>query len=148
MIRGSCLCGSVRYQIDGSLSPIQYCHAQRCRKASGAAFATEAAARAIDFSFTQGEELIASYDAPILHEPPAYRRNFCTQCGSPLPVPLEGTDYVIIQGGTLDGDVPAKVFRHIFTGQRAPWYELNDELPKFEASPPVHTRLPKTENDS
>ncbi|MFT5696287.1 MAG: hypothetical protein ACI9QQ_002267, partial [Myxococcota bacterium] len=48
MIRGSCLCGSVRYEISGKLSPIQYCHAQRCRKASGAAFATEAAARVVD----------------------------------------------------------------------------------------------------
>ncbi|MFT5696541.1 MAG: hypothetical protein ACI9QQ_002522, partial [Myxococcota bacterium] len=141
-------CGSVRYEISGKLSPIQYCHAQRCRKASGAAFATEAAARVVDFAFTQGQELISSYDAPLLREPPAYRRNFCRQCGSPLPVPLEGTDYVVVQAGTLDGDVPAKVFRHIFTGQRAPWYEINDELPKFEARPPVHTRLPETKSDS
>ena len=38
MFRGSCLCGGVAYEIDGRVSPIQLCHARRCRKMSASAF--------------------------------------------------------------------------------------------------------------
>jgi hypothetical protein len=143
MIRGSCLCGAVEFEIAGRLSPIQYCHAVRCRKASGSAFNTEAAARADQFRFVSGEDSISTYDAPLLHEPPAYRRNFCRTCGSPLPVALEGTDFVGVQAGTLEGEVGAEGFRHVFTSQAASWFEPSDDLPKFEGRPPVDARLPK-----
>ncbi|MBW2391278.1 MAG: GFA family protein [Deltaproteobacteria bacterium] len=142
MIRGSCLCGAVAFEITGRLSPIQYCHAERCRKASGSAFNAEAAARADQFRFIRGEDSIATYDAPLLREPPAYRRNFCRTCGSPLPVPLEGTDFVVIQAGTVDDEIDAKPFRHIFTSQAASWFNPDDDLPKFEGRPPENARLP------
>ena len=35
---GSCLCGSVRYEIAASLENAEYCHCSMCRKAHGAAF--------------------------------------------------------------------------------------------------------------
>ena len=37
MIRGSCLCGGVRYEIDGQIGPALNCHCSMCRKATGAA---------------------------------------------------------------------------------------------------------------
>jgi hypothetical protein len=49
MVTGSCLCASVAFEIDGRLSPLQYCHAARCRKATGSAFAAERVANASDF---------------------------------------------------------------------------------------------------
>ena len=41
MIRGSCLCGDVAFEIEGEVTPIQLCHAERCRKATGGATAPE-----------------------------------------------------------------------------------------------------------
>ena len=38
MLRGSCLCGGVRYEITGPLSGALNCHCSMCRKAQGAAF--------------------------------------------------------------------------------------------------------------
>ena len=38
MIRGSCLCGGVAFEIDGAPLWSHYCHCSRCRKVSGAAF--------------------------------------------------------------------------------------------------------------
>ena len=76
-VSGSCLCGGVRFEIDGILTPIQYCHATRCRKASGSAFAAEAAARASDLRWTRGADLVSVFEAPLLREPPAYRHAFC-----------------------------------------------------------------------
>lgn len=146
MIRGSCLCGGVQFEIDGPLSPLQTCHAQRCRKASGSAFGTESAARSADFRLTCGEELIETYVAPILDEPPAYMRKFCRVCGSPLPVPMVEADFMVIQAGTLDEGVTSQVFRHVFTSEAASWFEISDDLPQHERRPPPESRVPEDED--
>src|SRR5215813_1650322 len=62
-VTGSCLCSGVGFEIDGILTPIQYCHATRCRKASGSAFAAEAAARASNFRWTRGADLVSLFEA-------------------------------------------------------------------------------------
>ena len=41
MIRGSCLCGAVAFEVDGRVTPIQLCHAHRCQKSTGSAFSPE-----------------------------------------------------------------------------------------------------------
>ncbi len=45
MLTGSCLCAAVRWDFDGRLTQIQICHAKRCQKATGSAFAPELAAK-------------------------------------------------------------------------------------------------------
>ena len=37
MTRGSCLCGAVRFAIDGKTTEIGMCHCSKCRKVSGVA---------------------------------------------------------------------------------------------------------------
>lgn len=135
-IVGRCLCGGVRFEIHGPLTPIQYCHASRCRKASGTAFAAEVAARASALVWTRGDELVAIYEAPLLRDPPRYRRAFCRVCGSPLPVALEGTDLVVLHAGVLDGDPATRPFCHAFVDEAACWHESDDDLPRFPRRPP------------
>ena len=143
MVRGSCLCGAIAFEIDGKLTPIQLCHARRCQKATGSAFAPEVAAQRDAFRWLRAEELIATYEAPILHEPPPYRNAFCRVCGSPMPVALEGTAFVVMLAGVLDDTDGAKPFRHIFVGQNPPWHAISDELPKFEEHAPREQMLPR-----
>jgi len=135
-VTGSCLCGGVAYAIDGWLSPIQLCHATRCRKATGAAYAPELITPQEGFRFTRGEALVRTHRAPILHEPPAYVRAFCGTCGSPLPAAIEDTPYVVLNAGTLDDDPGTRPFRHAFVDQRACWHELTGDLPAYEGRPP------------
>ena len=142
-VTGSCLCGSVGFEIDGILTPVQYCHATRCRKASGSAFAAEAAARAADFRWTRGSDLVSLFEAPLLKEPPVYRHAFCRICGSPLPVALEGTDFVTIPAGVLDRAPDCRAFRHIFVGQNPAWHLITDDLPRFDARAPAAQGLPR-----
>jgi hypothetical protein len=35
MLKGSCLCGGVRYEVEGPFEIMAYCHCVQCRKASG-----------------------------------------------------------------------------------------------------------------
>jgi len=128
MVTGSCLCGGVAFEIEGRVTPIQLCHARRCQKFTGSAFAPELAAKADRFRWVRGEELVAT----------------CRVCGSPLPAPLEGTEFVVLLAGVLDGDPDAAPFRHIFTGQAAPWDRIADDLPAFEGRPPAEQRLQPT----
>ena len=92
MFHGSCLCGAVVFELPGPFTPIQLCHARRCRKATGAAVVPEVVAPAAGFRFTRGREYVREYTAPLLRTPPPYRRAFCRVCGSPLPVRFEGTE--------------------------------------------------------
>lgn len=136
---GTCLCGGVTFQIEGWVTPIQACHATRCRKATGAAFAPEMVCSADGFRWTRGEDLIAHYEAPLIDTPPPYRRAFCSRCGSPLPVRVEGTPLVVLHAGVLDGDPGTRVFRHAFVAQKACWHEITDDLPRFDGQPPTPT---------
>jgi hypothetical protein len=72
MIRGSCLCGSVRYEIRGALARATNCHCSQCRKAHGAAFGTYARVNWVDFTLIAGEAEIGSYQSS-----PGVRRTFC-----------------------------------------------------------------------
>ncbi len=137
MVRGSCLCGQVAFVMEGELTPIQPCHAVRCRKATGAAFAPELLARAEGFGWARGETLITTFVAPLLASPPAYRRAFCRVCGSPLPVRIEGSPFFLLNAGVLDDDPGTRAFRHAFVGQKACWHQITDDLPQFDGRPPL-----------
>jgi hypothetical protein len=143
---GSCLCGGIRFEIEGGLTAVQLCHAARCRKATGAGAAPELAGRADGLRWLAGEDLITHYEAPLLHEPPPYRRAFCRICGSPVPVVESESGITILLAGMLDDDTGLETFRHIFTSQKAGWSQLDPGLREFEKRPPAEARRP-TQDD-
>lgn len=48
MYKGSCLCGSIQFELKGGVEDPIYCHCSLCRKASGSAFATNGFIKALD----------------------------------------------------------------------------------------------------
>ena len=58
MLRGSCLCGGVKFEIERAVGPFELCHCMRCRKVSGSAFLTWLGVSREDFRFVQGADLI------------------------------------------------------------------------------------------
>ena len=78
-LAGSCLCGRVRYEIDGKLGPVVHCHCVRCRKAQGGAFTTGAPVRTKYFHLRSGADAVAEFESS-----PGKKRFFCRSCGSPL----------------------------------------------------------------
>ena len=131
MISGSCLCGQVKYQVDGAIHMINNCHCSMCRKVHGAAFGSFLHANADGFQWVSGVDLIKTYQALQQDD-----RCFCSNCGSNVPVIEEEDNNVIIPAGTLDTDPGLKPIVHIFTGSKAPWYEITDSLPQFEEFAP------------
>ncbi len=127
-IHGSCLCRGVEYELDGPVNRMVNCHCSICRKASGAAHATIAFADATDFRWLKGEDLIGRYETPANGS-----LSFCTKCSARLPG-IKG-DNVSIPAGTLDNDPGIRPEFHVFTGSKASWHEINDDLPSFEELP-------------
>ncbi|MFT5352103.1 MAG: hypothetical protein ACI909_001914 [Planctomycetota bacterium] len=136
IIKGSCLCQAVIYEVnDAECFPISYCHCENCRKAHGAAFGSSVCFKKADFGWIQGEELVTYYESS-----PLTYRCFCSRCGSPLAA-FEDKEILCISLGSTDGDMGLRPEFHIYVSSRAPWYEINDDLPQFELRSP-ETRPP------
>jgi hypothetical protein len=126
VVSGQCLCGAVGYRIEGEIIASWLCHCSKCRRANGSAFQAGAVCARRDLRWLRGEGAISEYRAPS-----GYRRRFCTTCGSPVPLLVEGTDYAWLPMGALDGDPRARPLHHIFVGSKAPWFTIADGLPQF-----------------
>jgi hypothetical protein len=127
MLKGSCACGTVQYEIDGGLiGPISYCHCWRCRKHSGSSFGTTAGVRAEDLRITSGNGALRYWESS-----PGIRRYFASCCGSPIYKEGEG-DLLGFRLGTLDCDPGVHVETHYMIDAKAPWVTLDVRLPSVE----------------
>jgi hypothetical protein len=143
MIRGSCLCGGIEFEVD-SVQLILNCHCSRCRKAQGAPFSTFAFVRRAELRFIKGEGLIVGFQSS-----PGFHRDFCRVCGSRAPHLADGSETWGVPAGLLDGDPGVRPALHISVGSKAPWWEIHDDLPKFsEGVPGVDERVDERVGES
>ena len=131
MYRGSCLCGTVQYEITGEIGPVSLCHCSRCRKANGTAFLAAAAVDPAGFKIVSGSESLGDFVSS-----PGVHRIFCRQCGSPVISRRPGPPEVIrVRIGTLDSYLKIKPQAHIFYADRAEWFEFEDDVAKYAERP-------------
>jgi hypothetical protein len=126
MIRGSCICGAVRFEID-EVHALTHCHCTNCRKLSGAAFASYAHVDADKFRFVAGEGRTVAYES----SPGSFRRR-CEVCGCQTPSRAAYLKTISIPAGLLDDDPNVRPRLHVFTSSRAPWWTIADDLPQHE----------------
>lgn len=131
-VKGSCLCGSVTYEITGHMGIFQYCHCSRCRKFTGSAHASNLFVKKDDFRWLSGEEHIGTYTPG---ETKYFRTCFCKNCGSTLPWLEKSGRTMVVGAGTLDEDPQIKPKWNIFTASKAPWHEETSNLPKYDTLP-------------
>jgi hypothetical protein len=125
-LRGSCMCGKVRYELRGPPRVAYYCHCGKCRKQSGSAFAINVTVLKEHLAFTEGEAAIASWVSS-----PGKRRYFASCCGSPLYSHGETKPYFALRCGTLDGvEMPVAPSAHAFVAHKAHWDRIMDDLPQ------------------
>ncbi len=128
-VTGSCLCGSVIFQVDPPFLGFRYCHCSRCQKASGSAHAANAFVPEQQFKWLAGESLIRRFDLPGAKR---FAVAFCTECGTRVPHKAKDVDSVLVPAGLFDVDPEARPDVSIFWGSKAPWYISPQELPKRE----------------
>ena len=124
--KGSCLCGSVRFSVEGFSEKAANCHCSMCRKFHGAAFGTLVGVQGLNW--LSGKDRLKEFVAPN-----GTTRTFCSNCGSSLGFrvqgePLENIELAI---STFDVDIPVKIDAQIYTNYKANWCELQAELSVF-----------------
>jgi len=127
MYQGHCLCGAVRYEVEGPFASMMNCHCSMCRKSHGAPFATFVSAPLAGFRWVSGEDSISTYSGS---------RSFCKVCGAVTPVFMQEMGLVLCPAGNLDGDLGIKPQAHLFVGSKASWYSITDSLPQHVEFPP------------
>ncbi|MEE2661858.1 MAG: GFA family protein [Pseudomonadota bacterium] len=78
---GSCLCGKVKYKIEGEPLRVAQCHCDDCRKATGSAFATNIFVKEANLTLLQGDTRSFEHVADSGN---AMVKEFCGSCGSQL----------------------------------------------------------------
>jgi hypothetical protein len=137
VISGSCLCGSVGYEVRGAARMFQYCHCERCRKFTGSAHASNFIVDPDQFSWTRGADDVGRFE---LAEAKDFATSFCKRCGSSLPWLTRTGRAVVIPAGTFDTDPQQQPVHNIYSEERAPWYADPAKLPWYDQLPPRKPR--------
>jgi hypothetical protein len=132
MYHGSCLCGSIQYEVDSDLKAVVNCHCRFCRKAHGAPFTTVLFMPLSSLRVTAGAELIVRYPIARLNS----ERCFCAKCGSRLFNQALAVGMMSLVVASLEGDLPLRPVAHINVESKCSWFHINDDLPQFASVPP------------
>ena len=119
---GGCLCGGVRFTIEGAMSELSACHCSQCRRQSGH-YPVAAVVSKDDLSF-QADATLRWYRSSEFAQ-----RGFCSACGSFLFWDDGGAD-MSLNVGSLDQPTGLSLASHIFVADKGDYYEIADGLPR------------------
>lgn len=123
---GGCLCGGVRYRIDGDCRDIINCHCENCRRTHGH-FAAYTATDHARLTLLSAQSLQWYHDAS-----PDTHRGFCNRCGASLFwEKRDGRKRISIAAGSLDDGTGLKTIGHVFVSEAGPYYRIDDGLPQY-----------------
>ncbi len=127
MIKGSCLCGCVKFEIKGKPRSLSYCHCGRCRK-TGGVFSAVLVGDSKCLTVI-GEENIVRYTP---EDPWKYFRSFCRKCGSSLGELSTDEGIYVVAVSALDNDPGIKPTAHLHVASKPPWLDIRDNLTQFD----------------
>lgn len=127
---GQCMCGAIRYQVDGEPNAVAACHCSDCRRSAGAPMVAWAMFPETALTVTRGQPKTINSSGTAM-------RSFCGACGTGLfyrnATVLPGI--VDIQSATLDDPEALPPGMQIQTAERLNWMKRLHELPEFERFP-------------
>jgi len=128
---GSCLCGKVKYKIEGEFEQFYLCHCEKCRKDSGSAHAANLFTTSAKLTWLTGEEHIQVYN----HKQQGHMKAFCLTCGSALPNLQMDGKLLMVPAGSLDTQISIVPNAHIYWGEKADWDASLECIPKLDKGP-------------
>jgi hypothetical protein len=131
MHRGSCLCESIRYEIENDLGMVVNCHCRFCSKAHGAPFTTLLFMPFAGLKIVAGADLIARHHIENMNAD----RCFCGKCGTRLYNHAPQAGMISLVVATLAESPPLRPLAHINTESKCGWFQITDTLPQFASVP-------------
>jgi hypothetical protein len=123
-LEGGCLCGAVRYRIDGPIVESGLCHCRSCRLASGAT--------PVAWLTVATKDLVLTAGATVGHaSSPGVTRRHCGTCGTPLTYECDA-GLVDVTVGTLDRPAAVAPASESWLSHRVPWAAIDPSRPGFD----------------
>ena len=125
-LTGGCFCGAVRFEIQGPERFACFCHCHSCQHAVGAPVVSWATYLRESFHVTAGE--LRTYSSS-----PGVTRGICATCGTSIS--YEHTDRpgeIDLTLNSLDDPSAPVLKAHIWTEDKASWFQIGDDLPVYE----------------
>ena len=129
-VHGSCLCGSVAFEIDPPFPRLYQCHCSLCRKQGGSTSNTGMIVATDKLRWVRGQPLITEWMRST-----GFRSYFCSICGAPVPNPLRDTGYMWVASGLIDDGETLEIAAQLWTGSRAPWDRSQGSGQEYETAP-------------
>lgn len=131
-MKGSCLCGTVKFKLSGELPLIYQCHCSLCRKVSGSSSNSAIVVQSSNFHWSSGKSQIKAFETQS-----GFKSEFCRYCGSPVPnISSDGQSYWV-PAGLLSAPIQTQIAAHVYVGSHANWDTgfLLDDIPKYDQMP-------------
>jgi hypothetical protein len=138
-VGGGCQCGAVRFQLTAGPLGVYNCHCKDCQRTSGATHTISVIMKREDVRFTGGptHTFDKSADSGRI-----VRMHGCLTCGTKVyNEPLASPHMLVMKAGTLDDMNWARPVGNIWTASRAPWAEIEPDVPNFPGQPPSRDAL-------
>ena len=131
-IEGGCLCGAIRYRATGDPYKSSYCHCSWCRKLTGAPVAAWLLYNSDQIEFIKGSPQKYASSPGVL-------QGFCPVCGTPLwwESMWDNKPIQMVTIGSLDNPEVYPPDRHAFCHNQISWFEVADNLPRYQQSSPA-----------
>ncbi len=127
---GSCLCGTVRFEVQGDFDSFYLCHCEYCKKDTGSGHAANLFSQSAKLTWLAGAETVTSFTLTGTR----HHRSFCSVCGSAMPCP-QPAGLLVVPAGCLDSEITVSPTARIFTARKAPWDGELGGVPEFDGLP-------------
>ncbi len=123
-LSGGCLCGSVKFEVEGPLRDVVSCYCSECRQTSGNFVSAT--------SVPDSRLLILEADGLTWYKNELAQRGFCQQCGGNLFWRPEPSDNITrIMAGCLDPANGLRVTAHVFVDSKSDFHEISGAAPQY-----------------
>ncbi|NVK56789.1 MAG: GFA family protein [Alteromonadaceae bacterium] len=130
-IKGSCLCGEVRFEITGNFESFYLCYCKYCQKDTGSAHAANLFSSSATLQWMSGQSSVNTFQLPSTQ----HIKSFCACCGSALPSLQMNGKLLVVPAGSLDDALNMTPNARIFTSRCAPWQTGLEDIQSFSELP-------------
>ena len=128
---GSCLCGKIQFEINGTFENFFFCHCKSCRKDTGSAHAANLFSSDANLKWLKGENEVKTFN----FNNSGHIKSFCPNCGSALPNLQMNNKMVVVPAGSLDSNIEILPTAHIFMKEKANLDDRLEKVPKYQTIP-------------
>jgi hypothetical protein len=125
MLRGSCYCGDICYEVTGIPFQETNCHCSICRRTTGAPYVSWFSVPRDSFKFISGQpRQFRSMQKGI--------RSFCSRCGTQLTFEQNDLDEIDVTICSLEDPQAFPPRDHTYTSSMLAWVKLSDGLMQYK----------------